>query len=131
MILLTPAYGRMRADSDSHAALPMPDFSADADTDSVDNRQQLGELLQSISEAIGPDSLGQAAPMADTTGSSTVPSRDTGRPRLDSSMMARTAIYNPEDLNGLDNVYGRVGASMAIARSPSHHTRHNSVNSIL
>ena len=52
MILLTPAYGRMRADSDGHAALPMPDFSADADTDSVDNRQQLGELLQSISETV-------------------------------------------------------------------------------
>ena len=56
MILLTPAYGRMRADSDSHAALPMPDLdSAGAASDS--SPEQLGELLRSVSDALKADSL--------------------------------------------------------------------------
>lgn len=94
MILLTPAYGRMRADSHSHAALPMPDFdSAAAAVDTAP--EQLGELLRSVSEALGTDSLSDIIPNALTD--TTDPNEDADRPRLDSSLMARTTIYNPED----------------------------------
>lgn len=94
MILLTPAYGRMRADSDSHAALPMPDFSA-AYADSDSNHQQLGDLLRNVGEAIASDTLGSLTLPTDSA--HPVPGRDTDRPRLDSTLMARTTIYNPED----------------------------------
>ena len=94
MILLTPAYGRMRADSDSHAALPMPDLdSAGAASDS--SPEQLGELLRSVSDALKADSLSAGTPEA--ASDTTLPDDDTDRPRLDSSLMARTTIYNPED----------------------------------
>lgn len=97
LILLTPAYGRMRADSDSRDVLTRQMAVDDAgDSSSTATPEELSELLRSINEAIEPDTLADSHVNAlhDTAVALT---DEPDHPRLDSSMMVRTTIYNPED----------------------------------